>query len=140
MNAPVYTTDILRLAASLAPPRRLGRVDGSAALRSPTCGATIETEVECDDQGRIAAISQKVSACAFGQAAAALAERGAPAKTADEVERARGELADWLDNLRDDPGKWPGLDTLAPARSKRGRHGAILLPFRALAEAMREKR
>ena len=37
MNAPLYTTEILRLAASLAEPRALAREDGRAELRSPTC-------------------------------------------------------------------------------------------------------
>ena len=32
MNAPLYTTEILRLAASLAEPRSLERADGSAEL------------------------------------------------------------------------------------------------------------
>jgi hypothetical protein len=35
---------------------------------------------------------------------------------------------------------WPGLEALAPARSRKSRHGAILLPFRALLAAMRAAR
>ena len=45
MNAPLYTTEILRLAASLPAPRELERVDGSAEERSPTCGSTIRLSV-----------------------------------------------------------------------------------------------
>jgi hypothetical protein len=45
-------------------------------------------------------------------------------------------LTGWLAGERDDPGSWPGLEALAPARSRRGHHGAILLPFRALAAAL----
>ena len=41
MNAPLYTTEILRLAASLGEPRALEREDGRAELRSPTCGSRI---------------------------------------------------------------------------------------------------
>ena len=43
------------------------------------------------------------------------------------------DLTAWLAGDRDDPGEWPGLAALAPARSRRSRHGAILLPFKALA-------
>ena len=43
MNAPLYTTEILRLAASLGEPRELEREDGRAELRSPTCGSRIAT-------------------------------------------------------------------------------------------------
>ena len=45
MNAPLYTTEILRLAASLKEPRQLQREDGRAEVRSPTCGSRIETVV-----------------------------------------------------------------------------------------------
>ena len=37
-------------------------------------------------------------------------------------------------------GDWPGLDALAPARSRKSRHGAILLPFRALLAAIEAAR
>ena len=45
MNAPLYTTEILRLAASLRDPHDLEREDGRAAVRSPTCGSRMETKV-----------------------------------------------------------------------------------------------
>lgn len=140
MNAPTYTIDILRLAASLEPPAALEREDGVADLRSPTCGSTVRTMVMIDGTGRVEALAQDVRACAFGQAAAALVARGAIGATHDLVESALGELGAWLTGERDDPGAWPGLNALAPARSKAGRHGAIMLPFRALAAAMKEQR
>lgn len=137
MTAQAYTTEILRLAASLEPPAALPREDGAAELRSPTCGSTIRTVVMIDSRGRIEALAQQVSACAFGQASAALVELAAAGQSAAEVEHALGELTDWLGGRRDDPGAWPGLEALSPARSKAGRHGAILLPFRALLQAMK---
>ena len=133
MNAPLYTTEILRLAASLGEPRELEREDGRAELRSPTCGSRIATSVELDDAGRVAALSQRVHACAFGQASAALLERGATGRTRDDVEQALGQLGDWLGGADTEPG-W-GLSALAPARSRTSRH-AILRPVRALLAAM----
>ena len=140
MNAPLYTPEILRLAASIKAPRELERLDGRAELRSPTCGSTIATAVAVDEQGRVIAVSQTVSACAFGQASASLLEQGAAGKSATEVKAGVDQLSDWLAGNRDDPGDWPGLAALAPARSKTGRHGAILLPFRALLAAMEQAR
>ena len=134
MNAPLYTTEILRLAASLGEPRELEREDGRAELRSPTCGSRIATSVELDDARRVAALSQRVHACAFGQASAALLERGATGRTRDEVEQVLVQLGDWLGGDGTEPG-W-GFSALAPARSRVSRHGAILLPFRALLAAM----
>ena len=135
MNAPLYTTEILRLAASLNAPRALDREDGRAELRSPTCGSRVSTGVQLDDQGRVAAISQQVHACAFGQASAALLERHAIGRTAGEVAAEFKIFGDWLDHCEAEPA-WPGLTALAPARSRRSRHGAILLPFRALLAAI----
>ena len=134
MNAPLYTTEILRLAASLPEPRELERPDGRAELRSPTCGSRVATAVQLDDAGRVQAVSQQVHACAFGQASAALLERGSAGRSRAEVEGALSELADWLGGGAAEPG-W-GLAALAPARSRTSRHGAIVLPFRALLAAI----
>ena len=136
MNAPLYTLEILRLAASLPEPARLERVDGSASERSPTCGSTVEVEVQVDPDGRTEALSQQVHACAFGQASAALVAAGAIGRGRDEVRDALDQLAAWLSGDRADPPEWPGFEALAPARSRRSRHGAILLPLRALAAAI----
>ena len=136
MNAPLYTTEILRLAASLPAPRQLDRVDGVSEQRSPTCGSTLRLQVQLDEQGRIEALSQEVHACAFGQASASLLAASAQGRSSEQVTEALTELESWLSGGSDDPGSWPGLDALAPARSRRSRHGAILLPFRALAAAM----
>ena len=136
MNAPLYTTEILRLAASLPEPRELERVSGRSEQRSPTCGSVVTTEVELDADGRIASISQTVQACAFGQASAALLAKGAAGRFTHDMASALNDLQAWLDGGRDDPGAFPGLSALAPARSRKSRHGAILLPFRALVAAM----
>ena len=135
MNAPLYTTEILRLAASLPEPAKLERIDGSTTERSPACGSTVSVEVQMKD-GRLVALSQQVQACAFGQASAAIIAKGATDRDLDEVRLALQQLEAWLSGNRDEPPEWPGFVALAPARSRRSRHGAILLPLRALAAAM----
>jgi NifU-like protein involved in Fe-S cluster formation len=140
MNAPLYTTEILRLATSLPEPHRLARVDGEAEQRSPTCGSTVRLQVQLDEEGRLAAVSQQVHACAFGQASASLLAASAKGRSATEVESAADDLASWLAGDREDAGEWPGLVALAPARSRKSRHGAILLPFKALLGAMKAAR
>jgi NifU-like protein involved in Fe-S cluster formation len=135
MNAPLYTPEILRLAASLREPRELEREDGRAAVRSPTCGSRMQTAVQLDCDGRVEALSQIVLACAFGQASAALLEQGATGRDRSEVEAGLSGLRDWLGHSDNTP-DWPNIDALAPARSRKSRHGAILLPFRALLAAI----
>jgi len=136
MNAPLYTTEILRLAASLSEPHPLEREDGRAEMRSSTCGSRMTTVVQLDDEARVVAMSQQVHACAFGQAAAAIVERGAVGRSRADVTEAHDHFLAWLDGAADDAGTWPGLAALAPARTRKGRHGAMLLPFRSLLAAM----
>src|SRR5262249_19602725 len=104
VNAPLYTTEILRLAASLAPPRELSRENGRAELRSPTCGSRVETVVQLDRGGQVAGLSQQVHACAFGQASAALLQQSALGRSRDEVEAMLAELTDWLGGGDAEPG------------------------------------
>jgi NifU-like protein involved in Fe-S cluster formation len=136
VNQPLYTVEILRLAASIPHLRSLPNAQGRSEVRSPTCGSSVKIEVALDDQHRVAELGQQVEACAFGQASAALLGMQAVGRSADEVEQALADLSAWLDGARDEPGDWPGLVQLAPARARRGRHGAILLPFRALLAAI----
>jgi NifU-like protein involved in Fe-S cluster formation len=140
MSAPVYTTEILRLAASLPEPSKLERVDGEAEQRSPTCGSTVRLQVQVNEEGRVAAISQQVHACAFGQASASLLAAGATRRSREEVQAAVDDLTAWLAGDRDETGDWPGFAALTPARSRKSRHGAILLPFKALLAAMKDSR
>lgn len=137
MNEPLYTVEILRLAASIPHLRPLQNAGGSAELRSPTCGSTVSVEVKLDANGQVVALGQQVQACAFGQASAALMGAHAIGVHAGEIEKALAEFAAWLDGSRENPGAWPGLEALAPARPRRARHSAMLLPFRALLTAVR---
>ncbi|HSQ98482.1 MAG TPA: iron-sulfur cluster assembly scaffold protein [Sphingomicrobium sp.] len=140
MSEQLYTTEILRLAASLHGPRQLERIDGEAELRSPTCGSRIRMAVHLDDERRVRMISQHVHACAFGQAAAALLEWHAIGRAHDEVSETLLLLSRWLAGDEDEAGDWPGLAALEPARRRKARHGAILLPFRTLLAAIEAAR
>ena len=134
MNAPspLYTRDILRLAASLAPFAPLPRSDGEAEVRSTTCGSRIKIAVTIDES-RVAALATDVEACAFGQASTALMIAAAPGR---DLAGARALLAGADAWLGGDDGAAPDLSVLAPARARPARHGAILLPYRALVAAL----
>ena len=136
LSEPLYTRAILRLATNIPHLAALADPDGEASLRSPTCGSWMSVAVRLDSQGRIVALGQSVEACAFGQASAALMGAHAIGRSCAEVASATESLADWLAGRSEDFGTWPGLDVLAPARDRTGRHGAILLPFRALLAAI----
>src|SRR5690349_5729461 len=136
MNRPLYTTEILRLFRSLHDPHPLEREDGRAELRSPTCGSRISMTVQLDEDRRVERLSIQVYACAFGQASAALVNQHGVGRTHDEIAEALVIISRWLAEEQDEPGDWPGITALEPARTRKARHGAILLPFRALLAAI----
>ncbi len=137
MTGTLYTTEILRLAASLREPHALDREDGRAEVRSPTCGSRISLVVQLDDERRVEQLSMRVHACAFGQASAALLERHSRGRSRNELSQVLESLSGWLTGDGEVP-DWPETGALEPARARSGRHGAILLPFRALVAAIED--
>lgn len=134
MNAPLYDTTILRLAASIPHLGRLAGADASAERRSTVCGSRVAVDVKLVE-GRVTALGLDVSACALGQASANLMARHAIGRTPEELAAARDALSAWLAGARPDPGDWPDLALLARALPHSARHAAIRLPFEAVAEA-----
>ncbi|TGX52115.1 iron-sulfur cluster assembly scaffold protein [Sphingomonas gei] len=140
MNAPLYNTKILRLAAEIPFHERLAEPAASVEKRSPVCGSRVTVDIELDDQGRVAAVGMLVRACALGQASASLMGAHVVGRTADEIAGARDQLTAWLAGERDAPPDWPGMEIFAPALAHRGRHASIRLAFEAAAQAAAEAR
>lgn len=136
---PLYTRDILRLAAGSAGLVRVEPADGSAEARSPVCGSRMIADVRLGEDGRITAFGGAVNACAMGQASATLFARHAHQLAQDDVATARAALKAYLSGEADLP-PWPDHSVFAPARSRPARHAAILLPFDATLAAMAEAR
>ena len=140
LREPPYTREILRLAASIPYLEPFEQLEGATERRSPTCGSRMRMAVELDWAGRVRRVRQAVEACAFGQATAALVGGHAMGRSAEEVAAALADLEAWLAGEGEVPTSWPGLEELAPARTRKGRHGAILLPFRTLVAAIKQAR
>lgn len=135
MNAPLYNTEILRLAASIPFNERLAAPMASVEKRSLVCGSRVTVDVEVGGDGRVSALGMLVRACALGQASAALMAMHAVGRSAEELAAARDQLTAWLAGERTEPPEWPGLELFAPALAHRGRHASIRLAFEAAAEA-----
>lgn len=133
MNAPLYNTEILRLAASTTAFARLPAPMASVERRSPVCGSRVTVDIAMQG-GRVSEVGMLVRACALGQASAALFARHAIGRTAAQLEDARATLAAWLAGEGAAP-DWPGLTVFEPARAHSARHASIRLAFEAAAEA-----
>lgn len=131
----LYTPEVLGLATSLVAYRMDGDLPLRGRARSASCGSTLEVGLALDGQGRIARIGLAAQACAVGQAAAAIMAAHATGLSREDMIRAEAALARWLVGEGAMP-DWPGLSVLVPARDFPGRHGAILLGWRAALDAL----
>lgn len=144
MNAPaadaaggavLYTRDLLALAVSLAATPFDPAMPCIGEVRSRTCGSTLRLSCRLDGDDRIEALGLQVSACAVGQAAAAIFAQRAIGMHRAEIERGRESIAHWLAVGGPLPG-WHGIEALAAARAYPARHGAILLAWDASLAAL----
>lgn len=133
--AKLYTPELLGLAVELADYPLAGALPLGGEARSAACGSTLELGLALDGEGRIARIGMRVRACAVGQAAAAIFAREAAGRDAAAIEEAHEALRFWLAGEGGAP-HWPGLAMLECACGYPGRHGAILLPWRAASAAL----
>lgn len=106
-----------------------------AEARSRSCGSIIALGLSLDDNRLIANIGMQVSACAIGQASAALLAQAAAGIPGDRISATAEALEHWLAGTGALP-DWPGLEVLAQAREHPGRHGALLLPWTAACLAL----
>ncbi len=137
MNEPLYSIEILRLAADTAAFPRLAEPDVSVERRSPTCGSRVAIDLMFDEAGRVAAYGHEVRACALGQAAATLVARNVIGLDAAAIESARDVLTRYMAGEGDALPDWADVAVLARARPYPARHASIRLAIEAAAQAAR---
>ncbi len=138
MSEPLYTLDILRLAAATGAWPRLDAPDVMVERRSVACGSRITVDLAFDADGRVASYGHAVNACALGQASATLFARNAVGHSPAEIGAVAQALANWLAEADAPLPDWPGIDVLSRARAYPARHSAIKLAFEAAADAIRQ--
>jgi NifU-like protein involved in Fe-S cluster formation len=132
--ATLYTPEVLGLATRLAQ----WPIDAGMALhgdaRSASCGSTLHVAIALDEAGRVARIGLAAQACAIGQASAAIMAAQAIGRDQRDFADAASAISNWLAGDSALP-QWPGISAIAAARDYKGRHGAILLGWRAVLAA-----
>ncbi|WP_233999939.1 iron-sulfur cluster assembly scaffold protein [Porphyrobacter sp. TH134] len=135
-RAKLYSPALLGLATDLARFPLTDDLPLRGAARSRSCGGVMTLGIMLDEGGRIARIGMQVSACAVGQASATLLARGIIGAEPAAVRGAADALGAWLAGDGELP-DWPAdLAPLVPARAHPGRHGALLMPWKAACEAL----
>lgn len=134
-SSKLYSPRLLALSAQLADFPLSRQFAFNCDLRSRTCGSTITIGADLDGAGLIAGIGMQVAACAVGQSSAAVMAIAARGSSPADSTEALQSIENWLSG-EGPPPQWPGFDALHPALPHKGRHEALLLPWRALNQAL----
>jgi len=128
----LYSTELLALAIELADYPFDAAASAKGHARSRSCGSVIDLS---SSGGSLEDLGLRVSACAVGQASAAIFARESSGMDAAAVAAMVENLGEWLQGQA--PSSiLPRLELLEPARPHLGRHEAILLPWRAALDAL----
>ncbi|MEO1489852.1 MAG: iron-sulfur cluster assembly scaffold protein [Pseudomonadota bacterium] len=131
----LYTPKLLGLSTQLALYPLDDAFEAGAEMRSAVCGSTIEIGLERDEHGAVRRIGMRLSACAIGQASAAIMAGGIAGARRETIEAMVRAVERWLNEDGALP-DWPGFADLEAAQDHRGRHGALLLPWNAALQAL----
>ena len=113
----------------------LENATGEAKLNNPLCGDRVRMQVRLD-AGRIAAIAHETRGCLLCRAAASLLGVRAVGQDVATIGALAGDVETVLKGAVAVPAAWPELAMFAPAGAHASRHRCVLLPFRALLDAL----
>jgi NifU-like protein involved in Fe-S cluster formation len=134
----LYSARILTLVANMPRAGRLAAPQASAEKTAKLCGSRIVVDVVVEN-GKVADFAQEVSACALGQASAAVLGAEIIGTDLSELELARDALAAMLKSNGPPPvGRFAELAVLEPVKDYPARHASTLLAFEAAVEAVRK--
>ncbi|HUN53090.1 MAG TPA: iron-sulfur cluster assembly scaffold protein [Candidatus Sulfotelmatobacter sp.] len=133
----IYQTDLLRLAAEATGAGRLAEADASVTTDNPLCGDRITLDLKLAG-GKVSALGHDVKACVLCQAAASVIGRHAVGADSAALKAVAAAVARILkpDGLPAAAPGWPELQAFAPVSGHKSRHACVLLPFRALSQAL----
>lgn len=131
----LYTPEVLGLAIELARYPLTPDLPLRGEARSTSCGSTIALGLATAADGTVERVGIRSQACAIGQASAAIFAAGVVGAQPARIAQTRARVAAWLagDGALPD---WPGFATIAAARDYPARHGAVMLPWNAAAQAL----
>jgi nitrogen fixation NifU-like protein len=132
MSDAMYDAAIVALAKEAAGAGRLEAPDASAECDNPLCGDRITLDLK-GRGGHVDAVGHKTRGCLLTKAAASLIGRHAPGAEAGALAVLEAAVREVL---RTGASSNPDLALFAPVAAVRSRHDCVLLPFRALDQAM----
>ena len=137
MSDPLYRKDLLRLAADAAGAGRLAHPDASATAHNPACGDRVTVDVQVQD-GRITALAHHTQACVLTQASAAILGAEAQGLCPAEIRALADNVAAMLQGGPTPSPPFSAFGVFDGVAEHKGRHVCVMLPFKAVLEALSE--
>jgi nitrogen fixation NifU-like protein len=136
MNDGLYHERIVAAAKRATGHGRMDNADASVTIDNPLCGDRVTLELNVNDD-TIQSVGHVVRGCLLCEAAATVIAESA---AGTDLQSARQLLDDVADFLRDPEGEsdWPSLAMFEPVRAHKSRHECVVLPFRALRQAVEQ--
>lgn len=131
----LYQAAIMRAAADAVGAGLLPQPDRQAVVHNPLCGDRIAVALRLDADGRVAAMGHETKACLLCQAAASVLATSIAGHDAADMAALPARLEDALKGEAW-PTDWPGFDIFTPVRQASSRFTCVLLPARAVAQAL----
>lgn len=132
----LYHDGIMELARSGVGAGEMDQPDGSFTVNNPLCGDRVTMHVRIKNSA-IVDVKHRVRGCALCQASAAMLAKHASNLLTSQISSV-AEAAEQLlkDNSAPQAQDWPDLALFKPVGAHRSRHDCVLLPFKALAQAI----
>ncbi len=133
--AQLYESRVRDWARKVRNDARLAPADLTVSRTSPLCGSTLALDIRHEGEV-VTALGYRARACTLGMASTAVVAARAPGLSFGEIAETGARLAALLageDVVFAD--HWAELGMFTAARAFPTRHGSIMLPFDALAEA-----
>lgn len=126
MSDPLYSKNVLRLAAEAHGAGRLGEPRLSASVHNPACGDRVTLDLHLRD-GHVEAMAHETKACVLAQASATVLAGALPGLDRAALVKLREAVVAMLAGN----GRCDGFDVLADAAQYASRHRCVLLPLDA---------
>jgi len=133
MSDPLYSLDVLRLAAEAKGAGRLSKPHGTGSEHNPACGdrSTVDLRIE---NGGIAQMAHETRACVLAQASASILAT-VPGCTYADLLRLKAEVAAMLAGGKPPADPFATYAVLGDVVRYPSRHKCVLLPIEAALKA-----
>lgn len=135
MISTLYNDALIKRAREAVGKGRLAKASASVTLDNPLCGDRVTMDVRVE-QETIVAVAHDVRGCLLCEAAASTVAHLFPGMTASRTKAGIEAISRLMVDGTAPPAEWSALEVFSPVHATRSRRNCVMLPFRALEQAL----